>query len=158
MTRTIRSNEFRMRRVRTWSGVAAIALLAGLSFGFAPAHDALANGLGDAGAGEEKAPEVKKSVDAADVYYGDAREWSKPAEVDAALVYAEIEEYKQIQDEKLEASDARYGVLMSKATKKFKCAVRKAAKDGEYDLVAKIGAVKGVDSVPTITAAVIGKL
>jgi hypothetical protein len=105
-----------------------------------------------------KDPEPKKSVDPEAVFYGDARDWKKPAEVDASLVYAEIAEYKQIREEKLQASDARYGVLLSKANKRFKCAVRKAAKDGEYDLVAKIGSVKGVDSVPAITSAVIGKL
>ncbi len=36
--------------------------------------------------------------------------------------------------------------------------IRAAAKDGGYDLVAKTGAVQGVDNVPVITQDVIKKL
>ena len=108
---------------------------------------------------EKKEPEKpKKSVAAADVYFGDAREWSKPAEVDPDQVYAKIDEYKEILDKGLKAGDPKYDLLMCKASKRFSCAVKKAAKDGTYDLVAKLGAVKGVDSVPDITSDVIAKL
>lgn len=108
---------------------------------------------------EKKEPEKpKKSVAASDVYFGDSREWAKPAEVDPDQVYAKIDEYKEILDKGLKAGDPKYELLMCKASKRFSCAVRKAAKDGSYDLVAKNGSVKGVDSVPDITADVIAKL
>ncbi len=100
----------------------------------------------------------KKSVDAADVYLGDARKWDKPAEVDADKVYAKIDEYKEIVEKGLKPDDPKYEILMSKASKRFTCAVKKAAKDGSYDLVARVGAVKGVDSVPDITSDAIAKL
>ena len=99
-----------------------------------------------------------KSVAAADVYVGDARDWSKPAEVDADQIYAKIDEYKEILEKGLKPGDAKYDLLMCKASKRFTCAVKKAAKDGSYDLVAKVGAVKGVDSVPDVTSDVIAKL
>lgn len=114
-------------------------------------------GCGVALAGDE--PEKpKKSVEAADVYLGDARKWDKPAEVDADKVYAKIDEYKEIVEKGLKADDPKYEILMSKASKRFTCAVKKAAKDGGYDLVARIGSVKGVDAVPDITSDVIAKL
>lgn len=114
----------------------------------------------EGGAPVQDAPEKpKRTVEAADVYYGDpASEWSKPAEVDADAAFAEIEEFKRIRDEKIEPGDAKYDLLLSKATRRFKAAVRAAAKDGGYDLVAKVGAVKGCDSVPAITQTVISKL
>jgi len=108
---------------------------------------------------EKKEPEKpKKSVAADAVYFGDSREWSKPAEVDPDQVYAKIDEYKEILDKGLKAGDPKYELLMCKASKRFTCAVKKAAKEGTYDLVAKLGAVKGVDSVPDITSDVIAKL
>jgi hypothetical protein len=105
---------------------------------------------------EDKKP--KKSVDPADVYFGDAAKWEKPAEVDPDKVYAKIEEYKEIVDQGLKPGDAKYEILMCKASKRFTKAVKKAAKDGTYDLAAKKGSVKGVDSVPEITDDVIADL
>lgn len=98
------------------------------------------------------------TVDAERVYFGDARHWKKPAEVDSDAVFAKIPEYQEILDQKLGPSDTRYGVLMSKVRSKFRAAVCAAAKDGSYDLVAAVGAVKGVAGVPLITDAVIAKL
>jgi hypothetical protein len=114
---------------------------------------------GVAYAGDDAAAEKpKKSVEAADVYVGDAAKWEKPAEVDADKVYAKIDEYKEIVDKGLKPDDPKYELLMCKASKRFRCAVKKAAKDGSYDLVAKIGAVKGVAGVPDITSTAIDKL
>ena len=117
---------------------------------------------GVAYAGDEATPKEteksKKSVDKADVYVGDAAKWDKPAEVDADKIYAKIEEYREIVDGKLKPDDPKYELLMCKASKRFRCAVKKAAKNGSYDLVAKIGAVKGVSEVPDITSNAIEKL
>jgi len=136
---------------RAWSGTLAIAAAAVLLLPFAVTSASSGRAL----AAEEK---PKKSVDAADVYFGDAKTWDKPAEVDANQVYAKIEEYKQILDDGLKPGDAKYELLLSKASKRFSRAVKKAAKDGGYDLVARLGSVKGVDSVPNITSDVIAKL
>ncbi len=100
----------------------------------------------------------KKNVNAADVYYGDAKNWQKPAEVDADQVYGKIDEYKEIVDGGLKPGDAKYEILMAKASKRFTAAVKKTAKDGGYDLVARLGGVKGVESVPNVTADVIANL
>lgn len=151
------------RRVRAVA-VRAVAVRAAAVFAVAflaclPTLAPIAS-FAEGGAPVQDAPEKpKRTVEAADVYYGDpASEWSKPAEVDADAVFAEIEEFKRIRDEKIEPGDAKYDLLLSKATRRFKAAVRAAAKDGGYDLVAKIGAVKGCDSVPAITQTVISKL
>ena len=102
--------------------------------------------------------EQKKSVETEAVFFGDARNWSKPAEVDQDAVFAEISEYKEIIDGKIEPSDPKYGVLMTKARKRFLQAVRTVAKDASYDLIAKVGSVKGVEGVPVVTQDVIAKL
>lgn len=106
----------------------------------------------------DKDKKEKKCVDACDVYFGDARKWETPAEVDPDKVYAKIDEYKEILDKGLKPDDPKYEILMSKASKRFSCAVKKTAKELGYDLVAKIGAVKGVATVPDITSDVIAKL
>jgi len=107
-------------------------------------------------AGDDK--DKKKSVDADDVYVGDAKKWEKPAEVDADKVYAKIDEYRQIVDGGLKPGDAKYEILMSKASKRFCAALKKTAKDSGYDLVAKLGAVKGVATPPDVTADAIANL
>jgi hypothetical protein len=138
--------------------VRALVLSVLLAGGFAGAAGTTPSAL--AGDAQEKAPDKPaRTVDPEAVLAGDPKsDWQKPASVDPDLVYAEIEEYKKIVEEKLDASDPRYQVLMSKASRRFACAVRAAAKDGSYDLVARTGAVKGVDHVPDITADVIKKL
>lgn len=109
-----------------------------------------------AGKTEEKTEEKAVASDA--VYFGDAREWAKPAEVDADAVYGAIPEYRQIVDEKIDPSDAKYDLLMAKARKKFVAAIRTVAKDGGYDLIARVGSVKGAGAVPNVTTDVVAKL
>ena len=109
-------------------------------------------------AGEAEDEKPKKSVDAASVFFGDPAKWEKPAEVDPDAVYAKIDEYKQITDEGLQPGDPKYEILMTKASRKFRHAIRKTAKDGGYDLIAKTGSVKGAGTVPVITQDVIGNL
>ena len=144
--------------MRLISGVLFVAVAALASS--LPAIGARLDGsCGAAYAGDEKpAEKSKKSVDAADVYVGDASKWDKPAEVDADRIYAKIDEYKEIVDNKLKPGEPKYELLMCKASKRFRCAVKKAAKDGSYDLVARTGSVKGVTGVPDITSTAIEKL
>jgi hypothetical protein len=163
-TRAGRNGARKERAMRMSSGVlvVAVAVLASAGPSLWARGDA---SEGIAYAGDEmtakettSAKETKKSVDKADVYVGDAAKWDKPAEVDADRIYAKIEEYREIVDGKLKPDDPKYELLMCKASKRFRCAVKKAAKNGSYDLVAKIGAVKGVSGVPDITANAIEKL
>ncbi|MCE9635126.1 MAG: hypothetical protein K8T90_05405 [Planctomycetes bacterium] len=132
------------------SGAVLLALAVGAVCGVAPGRVPSSAFAGEA--------EQKKSVESEAVFFGDARNWSKPAEVDQDAVFAEISEYKEILDGKIEPSDPKYGVLMTKARKRFMHAVRAVAKDASYDLVAKVGSVKGVESVPVITQDVVAKL
>ena len=107
----------------------------------------------------QKEPQKKRAtVDAKDVYFGSHKRFSKPAEVDAGSVFAEISDYKKIKDEKLEPDSARYQLLMSRASRKFLKAVKSAAKSSGYDLVAESGSVDSEDHVPTITQDVIDAL
>jgi Skp family chaperone for outer membrane proteins len=135
----------------------AMGIAIGLSFVGAPARG-IARADDAKEAEKKEAEKPKKAVDSADVYYGDSRAWAKPAEVDPDQVYAKIDEYKEILEKGLKPGDAKYELLLCKASKRFTCAVKKAAKDGTYDLVAKSGAVKGVEEVPDLTADVIAKL
>jgi hypothetical protein len=100
----------------------------------------------------------KPSVDAADVYLGNAANFRKPAEVDANAVYAEIPSYKKILEDDVEPGSARYELLMTKASRRFKSALRKVARAGGYDLVARLGSVKNAPDVPDITQDVIDHL
>jgi Skp family chaperone for outer membrane proteins len=144
---------------RAW--VAAALVVVGFAAGSAPALALPGRDVALAGDKDEKKDkerERRKAVDESDVYVGDAKKWDKPAEVDADKVYAKIDEYKQIIDDGLKPGDAKYEILIAKASKRFCAAVKKAAKDGGYDLVAKIGAVKNAGTVPDITSDVIAAL
>ena len=142
------------RSVRGRVRLLALPLAALLLAGGLPA---IVPGLsGRAALAEEDKP--AKSVDASDVYLGDAKKWEKAAVVDADKVYAKIDEYKEIVDNGLKPGDAKYELLLAKASKRFHCAIKKAAKDGGYDLVARSGSVKNAGAVPDITADAIAKL
>jgi hypothetical protein len=145
-------------RTTTRAGFTAALFVLGLVGSFAAAPLAPTRGAAYADDGDKDKDKPKKTVDADDVYVGDSKKWDKPAEVDADKVYAKIDEYKQIVDDALKPGDAKYEILMSKATKRFRAAVKKSAKDGGYDLVAKIGAVKGVSTPPDVTSEAIANL
>lgn len=109
---------------------------------------------------DEPAPEKteKPSVDSTDVYYGNASNFRKPAEVDANAVYAEIAEYKKIVADDIEPGSPEYELLMTRASKRFQDALRKVARSGGYDLVARSGSVRNAADVPDVTQDVIGQL
>ena len=86
-------------------------------------------------------------VAAADIYYGKSDGAKKPAEIIASDVFNEIAEYKKIKEKGLTKDDAEYWVLLNKANDKFNKAVKKAAEDGKYDVVAEKGKQK-FDSTP----------
>ncbi len=105
---------------------------------------------------EKKKP--RPTVDAAAVYFGNASNFHKPAEVDTNRVWAEIPEYKKLLEDELEPGSAAYELLLEKASRRFTSAVRKAARAGGYDLVARSGSVKNVTDVPDLTQSVIDRL
>ncbi len=92
------------------------------------------------------------------VYYGQSGSFSNPAEVSAAHVFAEIDEYKQIAEEGLTPDDPLFWSLIEKANRTFHRAVKRSAKRLGYDLVAEAGSIEtepGDPQIPDITAAVI---
>ncbi len=141
---------------RAWA-LAALAV-AGFVASWSPSTSLSGRDSAFAGEKDGKKEKDRKKVDESDVYFGDAKKWETAAEVDADKVYAKIDEYKQIVDGGLKPGDAKYEILIAKASKRFCAAVKKAAKDGGYDLVAKIGAVKNAGTVPDITSDVIAAL
>lgn len=101
-------------------------------------------------------------VEPSAVYFGNPRQFKKPATVDADRVYRAIPEYQEILEKNLTDRDVRYHFLLRKASEKFAAAVRSAAQDGGYDLVAGLRAVVGSTSsapaIPEITDAILRKL
>jgi len=74
-------------------------------------------------------------------------------------VFQAIPEYRKILAEKLTEKDARYSILMLRATKKFKAAVEAAAGAEGCDLVGNLGSVtwKG-HVIPDVTETTLLKL
>jgi len=144
-----------MRSLRVW--VLAVGLFPSGTVPFlAAAAPCLLLPAPPASAGDQ---DDKPQVDETQVYYGNATAFRAPAEVDVDRVYRAIPEYRTILDEKLTEKHARYTVLLLKATRKFRSAIKSAAKDGSYDLVGNTGAIvlKG-KTVPDITEAVLKKV
>ena len=106
---------------------------------------------------DEKQAE-RPTVDASDVYLGNAATFRKPAEVDSDAVYRAIPEYQKIVAEDVEPGSATYELLMDKASKRFKAALRKVARAGGYDLVARSASIQNATDVPDITQDVIDRL
>lgn len=91
---------------------------------------------------DDESPPPPPSVtlkDGARVYYGDAKSFKCPAEVDANAVFSHIKEFREIRDRKLTSKDPEYWLLIEKANRRFYRAVKKAARAGAWDLVAEKG-------------------
>ena len=118
----------------------------------------LAPGLTAADKKKEKT-KPKVTIDEAAIYYGDPAEFKKPAVVDVDRVYMSIPEYKEIIDRDLDKTKPRYLMLMRAASKKFRTALKKAAKSKKYDLIGGLGSItiEG-KTVPECTDLVIDKL
>jgi len=94
-------------------------------------------------------------LDATRVYHGDPRSFTRPAVLVMDDVFRVIPEYRQLIDEAIAASDARYWILLEQANKRFARVVREVAALGGYDLVAERAAVAARDAavvVPDVTA------
>ena len=100
--------------------------------------------------------------DPSKVYYGNARLFQRPAEVDCDKIYDRISEYQEIVRRGLTAKEPQYHLLMKKATERFSEAVKAMARAQQHDLVAQVGVVakakKDAQDVPDRTQDVIAKL
>ena len=92
------------------------------------------------------------------VYYGTLDGAKNPAEVVASTVFAEIPEYREIQDQGLDEDDPEYWSLLEKANDKFYAAVKKVAGKKKYDVVVEKGSAESVKNAPDITREVIQAL
>ena len=92
-------------------------------------------------------------VDADGIYFGEGRHPKAPAVTKADDVWAEIPEYKQIEEEGLGEDDPKYHLLMAKATERFHKAIEKVVKRDDYDMVGEVGAIKatGDKAIPDVT-------
>lgn len=92
-------------------------------------------------------------VDSDGIYYGEGKHPRAPAVTRADDVWAEIPEYKQIEEEDLEEDDPKYHLLMAKATERFRKAIEKVAKRDELDMVGEVGSIKATadKEIPDVT-------
>ena len=84
-------------------------------------------------------------LDSKKIYYGKANKAKKPAVVKLKKVYKHIPAYRRIVEEGLKKTEARYHLLMAQASKAFRKALSKVAKEKGYDLIAEFGAIKVKD-------------
>lgn len=142
-------------QLRTPRTILVVALTAVVVF----AAPVLVDGIvGGATPAVHAAEDTKPSVDADAVFYGRTTGFKNPAEVDVDAVYSAIPEYQKLIEKDLEPDDAEYVLLMTKASRRFKKAVRASARALHHDLVARLGAVENADDVPDITQEVIDRL
>ncbi len=93
------------------------------------------------------------------VYLGDPEAFTTAATVSGKKVFHAIPEYQQILDEGLDKNDAKYWVLLKKANVKFNAALKRAAEDQGFDLVAETGAIVAEDEdIANLTQAIIDAL
>jgi hypothetical protein len=74
-----------------------------------------------------------------DVYHGDMRRYSKPAEVNAKKVFKVIPAYKEILDKKITEDSAVYLIKLAEANKVFSATLAAYAEDNGYDLICEEG-------------------
>lgn len=83
------------------------------------------------------------------VYFGNPRNYQRPAELEAAKVFQVIPEYEEWQ--KLEPSDPRYWTLLDKANTRFIRALVTVARKYGYDLIGEKGFLRGQESEQKVT-------
>ncbi len=105
--------------------------------------------------------EVK--LDRAKVRYGNASKFdvkgtAAVGTVRSTDVYDEIPAYKTIKKEGVEKGSARYNKLIGQATKAYKAALKKVAKDKSYVLIVEEGGISGYTNVTDATSDIIAAL
>ena len=101
-----------------------------------------------------------KVLDTAGVYYGNASTSKTPSVIEAQQVFDVIPAYREIVRRGLTEDDPDYWVLLKKANKAFKAAVKRGAKKDDKDLVAEVGAIELTDggAIPDITDTVVAEV
>lgn len=92
----------------------------------------------------------KDQQDAKKVYVGSLNAFETPCEVDLNAVIQESVEYQRIKKRDIKRGTGEYWILMEKASQRSLRAVAAYAKDANYDLVASVGYLGGLD--PAIDA------
>jgi len=77
------------------------------------------------------------------VYFGNPRNYHRPAELEAAKVFKVIPEYQQLVREGVSPEDPRYWSLMDKANTRFIRALVSVARKYGYDLIGEKGFLRG---------------
>ena len=101
------------------------------------------------------APAAQAAVNKSRIYYGDPYNFKMPGEIKAYKVFNAISEFKQIKEENIKSSDAEYWILMRRANKKFRLALKRVSNKHGYDLIGEIGFVRTRAEVDNITVPVI---
>jgi len=96
------------------------------------------------------APVLALSTD--EVYYGNRRQFKKPASVNAKKVFMAIPAYKDIVEKNIEEDSALYLKKLAEANKLFLKVLKKFAQDNGYDLICEEGAL---DDAPVVTDEVV---
>lgn len=82
-----------------------------------------------------------------DVYFGNYRHYSKPAEVNAKKVFMVIPPYKEIIDKNIEKDSALYIIKLDEANKIFHEVLKTYAEDNNFDLVCEEGKAEGARNI-----------
>ena len=87
----------------------------------------------------------KDQIDASQIYFGSPLSFENPAEVDVEAVIAATPEYQEIQKRKLDQGTGKYWILRGQASNRALRAISDAAEDSDYDLIAEMGYLGGLD-------------
>jgi len=93
------------------------------------------------------------------IYYGNAKEYSSPAQLEWCKVLDATKEYQRIKKEKIKSDNPLYWILLQRANEKVQAAIKKVAEKKKYDLIGELGYITGnTDPIPDITQSVIEAL
>jgi len=93
------------------------------------------------------APAASANLSREDVYYGDARRYTRPVEINAKKVFMAIPAYKEIIDKNIPEDSALYFSKLDEANKRFTKAVKTYAEANKCDLVCEEGRLEGAANV-----------
>lgn len=84
------------------------------------------------------------------IYWGDPESFDKPGEVSILDLVHSTPEFKKVEKEKVERGTGRYWILIEQASHRSIRAITSFAQQSDYDLIARLGYLNGLN--PPITA------
>jgi hypothetical protein len=78
-------------------------------------------------------------IESSQIFYGNASNFSNPAEIDVEALIKATPEYKEIKRKKIDQGTGKYWILRSNATDRAHRAILQLAEDLEYDFIANEG-------------------